>query len=115
MESSPGVRRASAVGLWRGEDWLLAGWVAIAAPLLTAAQGTTGELLPANRPLDGVLGLAAIAGAVICLGVRRPAHREASDSARHRRQPEDAIERSIGRQQLPGGALGGGQQRCRDR
>lgn len=73
MESSPGVRRASAVGLWRGEDWLLAGWVAIAAPLLTAAQGTSGELLPANRPLDGALGLGAIAGAVACLAVRRPA------------------------------------------
>ncbi len=72
METSPGIGRASALGLWRVEDWLLAGWVAIAAPLLTAAQGTSGELLPANRPLDGVLGLAAIVGAVACLALRRP-------------------------------------------
>ncbi len=73
MDSDADVGRAAAVGLWRAEDWLLAGWVAIAAPLLSAAQGTSGELLPANRLLDGVLGLAAIAGAVACLAVRRPA------------------------------------------
>ncbi|MHB8959424.1 MAG: hypothetical protein ACYDAN_07335 [Candidatus Limnocylindrales bacterium] len=72
MESRPGVGRAAVAQMWRAEDWALAGWVAIAAPLLTAAQGTSGELLPANRPLDGVLGLAAIAGAVACLAVRRP-------------------------------------------
>lgn len=73
MESSPGLGRPAAAQMWRAEDWALAGWVAIAAPLLTAAQGTTGELLPAGRPLDGVMGLTAIAGALACLAVRRPA------------------------------------------
>ncbi len=72
MDTNAEVGRATPVGLWRAEDWLLAGWMAIAAPLLTAAQGTTGELLPADRPLDGVLGLTAIAGAVACIAIRRP-------------------------------------------
>ena len=62
-----------AVRLPRVEDWLLAAWVAVVAPLLTAAQGTTGDVLPADRPLDGILGLMAIAGAALCLALRRPA------------------------------------------
>ncbi len=60
------------VWLPRVEDWLLAAWVAVVAPLLTAAQGTTGDVLPADRPLDGILGLMAIAGAALCLALRRP-------------------------------------------
>jgi hypothetical protein len=71
-EASPDIRRGAALGQWRGEDWLLAGWVAVAAPLLTAAQGTSSDLLPAGRPLVGILGLAAIVGAVACIEIRRP-------------------------------------------
>jgi hypothetical protein len=60
----------------RVEDWLLAGWVAIVAPAAIHLQPASGIFDP-GRPLDGLAGIVAIAGATVCL-VTRPADTPAS-------------------------------------
>jgi hypothetical protein len=56
--------------LLRGEDVVLAVWIAFAAPLLVT-QGSF-QLFETGRPLDGVLMLASVAAALLCL-VSHPA------------------------------------------
>lgn len=50
----------------RIEDWALVAWMAFATPVFARIQGTTGPFDP-GRPIDGVLGIAAVAGAFACL------------------------------------------------
>ena len=57
---------AQARWLPRIEDWLLAGWVALVAPPVIHAQSSAG-IFDGGRPLDGLLGLAGLAGAAVCL------------------------------------------------
>lgn len=52
------------------EDWLLAGWVALATPLLFRVQGGAGPF-DGGAPLLGVIRLASVFGALICLAARR--------------------------------------------
>jgi hypothetical protein len=59
---------------WRGltlraEDWLLAGWVVLAAPLLAVAGGSAGPF-DSGHPLTGLLLLTGFAGAIACLAMR---------------------------------------------
>jgi hypothetical protein len=56
------------------EDWLLAAWVAVVTPLLFRAQGGAGPF-DAGAPLLGVLRLAAVLGALVCLAARQDAAR----------------------------------------
>ncbi len=56
--------------LLRVEDWLLAGWVALVAPALVHAQASESGPFDGGRPIDGLLGLAAITGATVCLATR---------------------------------------------
>ncbi len=53
------------------EDWLLAGWVALATPALFRIQGGAGPF-DSGAPLEGVLRLGAVLGALICIAARRP-------------------------------------------
>jgi hypothetical protein len=53
----------------RAEDWLLTGWIAIAAPLLAVAGGTAGPF-DAGHPLQGLLQLIGFGGALACLATR---------------------------------------------
>jgi hypothetical protein len=70
-EAGPTVQApASRFWLLRAEDLVLALWIAIAAPLLVT-HGSF-ELLETGRPLDGVLMLASVAAAILCL-VSHPA------------------------------------------
>jgi hypothetical protein len=55
--------------LLSAEDWLIAAWVALASPLLFRVQGGSGPF-DAGAPLLGVLRLAAVLGALICLAAR---------------------------------------------
>jgi hypothetical protein len=75
MMSEPTVTAAAASSterstragwLPRVEDWLLAGWVALVAPAAIHLQSSSGIFDP-GRPLDGLLGIVAIAGAAVCL------------------------------------------------
>jgi hypothetical protein len=52
------------------EDWLLAAWVAVATPLLFRAEGGSGPF-DSGAPLLGVIRLAAVLGALICVSCRR--------------------------------------------
>lgn len=56
--------------LVRIEDVALALWVAIAVPVLFRVQGPTGGPFDPGRPLDGMIGIVGIAGAVVCLAAR---------------------------------------------
>ena len=58
--------------LLRVEDWILAGWIALAAPALIQVQGTSTDVFDGGRPVDGLIGLIAVAGALACLALRRP-------------------------------------------
>jgi hypothetical protein len=64
----PRYRRAALSAL-RAEDLLLAGWVGLANPLLAQAQGG-GDPFASGQPIDGLIRLAGVAGALICLGTR---------------------------------------------
>ena len=62
--------------LLRVEDWLIAGWVAIASPLLFRGGGDKGPFDP-GQPLQGVLRLAAVGAVLVCVAARQqrdPAH-----------------------------------------
>jgi hypothetical protein len=60
------------------EDWLLTAWVALATPALFRAQGGSGPF-DSGAPLLGVIRLAAVLGALICLSARpAPGPREPS-------------------------------------
>jgi hypothetical protein len=61
------VRLASRIRL---EDWILAGWIAIAAPIAGRIDGSAGPFDP-GRPIDGVLCIVGILGALICLATGR--------------------------------------------
>jgi hypothetical protein len=50
----------------RVEDWLLFGWVSLAAPVLGQADPSAGPFDP-GRPVQGALELIGVAGALICL------------------------------------------------
>jgi hypothetical protein len=54
----------------RVEDLAIAGWVAIASPLLFRAGGDKGVFDP-GQPLEGLLRLGAVLGVVACLAARR--------------------------------------------
>jgi hypothetical protein len=64
---APASRRHSR--LLAAEDWLVAAWVAVATPLLFRAQGGGGPFDP-GAPLLGVLRLAAVLGALVCVAAR---------------------------------------------
>lgn len=53
----------------RAEDWLLAGWVGVATPLIAHAQGGSGPFDP-GRPLDGLLRSLAVLAALFGLALR---------------------------------------------
>jgi hypothetical protein len=74
--AAPTDRPTRAAWLPRVEDWLLAGCVAIVAPAVIHLQPTSGIFDP-GRPLDGLAGIGAIAGAAVCLATR-PADTPAS-------------------------------------
>lgn len=61
------VHRVS--GLLRVEDWALAAWMLLGYPLLSRLQGSGGPFDP-GRPLDGVFGIVACAGALACIATR---------------------------------------------
>jgi len=61
------LRVAAAI---RPEDWLLAGWIAVAAPIAGRIDGSAGPFDP-GRPIDGVLCIAGVLGALICLATGR--------------------------------------------
>ncbi len=52
------------------EDWLLAAWVAVVSPLLFRNQGGEGPF-DGGAPLLGVLRLAAVLGALVCIAARQ--------------------------------------------
>jgi hypothetical protein len=52
------------------EDWLLVAWVAVVTPFLFRAQGGEGPF-DGGAPLLGVLRLAAVLGALVCISVRQ--------------------------------------------
>lgn len=54
---------------FRVEDWLLAGWIVLAAPALAQAGGSAGPF-DSGHPIDGLLRLAGFCGAVACLATR---------------------------------------------
>jgi hypothetical protein len=62
--------RARATFFFRAEDLLMAGWVALASPLLFRAGGDRGPFDP-GQPVPGVLRLAAVLGVLVCLAARR--------------------------------------------
>ena len=55
----------------RAEDWLLSGWIVLAAPLLAIAGGTSAPF-ESGRPVAGVLQLVGFLGALACLATRSP-------------------------------------------
>lgn len=61
---------ARIVAAVRAEDWLLVGWVAIGGPLLGQIEGSGGPFDP-GRPIEGVLRLLAVLGALVCLATGR--------------------------------------------
>jgi hypothetical protein len=56
--------------LLRAEDLLMAGWVAVATPLIFRAGGDRGPF-DAGQPIEGVLRLGAVAAVLACLAARR--------------------------------------------
>jgi len=68
---APGARIHRRLSVLVVEDWLLAGWVALATPALFRVQGGAGPF-DSGAPLDGTLRLLAVLGALICLAARRP-------------------------------------------
>jgi len=58
------------VALPRVEDWLLSIWIAVVGPSLLQVQSSSIGLFDSGRPVDGVLDLIAVFGAVICLMCR---------------------------------------------
>lgn len=54
------------------EDLLMAGWVALASPILFRAGGDRGPFDP-HQPLQGLLRIGAVICVVVCLAARRPA------------------------------------------
>jgi hypothetical protein len=54
----------------RAEDLAIAGWVAIASPLIYRAGGDKGVFDP-GQPVEGLLRLGAVLGVVACLAARR--------------------------------------------
>jgi hypothetical protein len=71
-------------GSWRSgwtvriEDWLLAAWVAVAAPILVRGQASSAGPFDGGRPMDGLIDLIAILGAFACLASRNPDAAEGS-------------------------------------
>lgn len=64
------ARPSSRTWLVRAEDWLLAGWVGLAAPALSRVQGgPSGSPFDGGRPIDGVFGLIGVLGAIACLAL----------------------------------------------
>jgi hypothetical protein len=61
------IRFAAAIRL---EDWLLAGWIAVAAPIAGRIDGSAGPFDP-GRPIDGVLCIVGVLGALVCLATGR--------------------------------------------
>jgi hypothetical protein len=55
--------------LVRREDWLLAGYVALASPLFAIIEGVAGPF-DSGRPLEGIVRLAGVCGALTCLATR---------------------------------------------
>jgi hypothetical protein len=55
--------------LVRREDWLLAGYVALASPLFALIEGVAGPF-DSGRPLEGIVRLAGVCGALACLATR---------------------------------------------
>jgi hypothetical protein len=55
--------------LVRREDWLLAGYVALASPLFAIIEGVAGPF-DSGRPLEGIVRLAGACGALACLATR---------------------------------------------
>jgi hypothetical protein len=66
--------------LFRLEDWLLVGWVAVASPLLYRWLGNAGPF-ETGHPVAGVIDLASVLGALVCLAVRRPAAEVAREAS----------------------------------
>jgi hypothetical protein len=66
--AGPGVSGLGGLSLVRVEDVLLAAWIAVAAPLIARA----GSLRPfeTGRPVEGVLILAGVVAALVCLVTR---------------------------------------------
>jgi hypothetical protein len=56
--------------LFRVEDLLVTGWVAIASPILFKVGGDKGPF-ETGQPLEGLLRIAAVLGVVACLAARR--------------------------------------------
>ena len=77
---APAVRARGRLSVLVVEDWLLAGWVAIASPALFRIQGGAGPF-DSGAPLVGALRLAAVLGALICLAARRPKTEPGQDGA----------------------------------
>ncbi len=50
----------------RLEDWLLFGWVGLLAPLIGRSEASQGPFDP-GRPLEGLLALVGVLGALVCL------------------------------------------------
>lgn len=61
------LQLASAIRL---EDWILAGWIAVAAPIAGRIDGSAGPFDP-SRPIDGVLCILGVLGALVCLATGR--------------------------------------------
>ncbi len=68
---APAARARGRLSVLVIEDWLLAGWVALATPALFRIQGGAGPF-DSGAPLEGTLRLAAVLGALICVAARRP-------------------------------------------
>jgi hypothetical protein len=69
-EPKPGLfSRLRARVLVRAEDLVLAGWIGLADPALAHAQGTAGPF-DGGQPVEGLLRLAGVAGALACLATR---------------------------------------------
>jgi hypothetical protein len=77
------VLRHRAQALLRLEDLALAGWVGLASPALAQGQADFGPF-DSGHPLDGLLRVAGILGALVCLGTRasdRPAEESILEGA----------------------------------
>ena len=77
---SAGWRRAVGSIALRAEDWLLAGWVLLAAPLIALAGGSAGPF-DSGHPIAGVALLIGFCGAVACLATRNSPADGASPAA----------------------------------
>lgn len=78
----------TAAGGWRkialrAEDWLLAGWIVVAAPVLSGIGGTAGPF-ESGHPITGLLQLAGFTGAFACLATRSSDGAPATSGARSR-------------------------------